>query len=307
MAYDAMAKSNWLEARRLLLGLWANGQSSDVAASLGQVEFKLEHFGASARFMAFALANVPPSEKPEFVERLQAGMQELRPRVVGLNVLVSEPGAEVAIDEEPLGVAPLAPETFADPGKHVLTAKKDGRTARAEVDAPAGGSAEVRLELGAVTEPTPGASVTTEASGTRLDDVPLALDPAGTGARPSIVPVVIGGAIVLGAVVTSVALRVAAANDYDRADSLQRQHGSRGCSEGSALMASCDAQASANESGDEKIDLSTLGFALGGAALVATGAYWFWPRASAPAQAARVRLRAHAGHSAAFVGLSCDF
>jgi len=301
-AYDEIAKGHWSEARRLLLGLWADSKSYDVAASLGQVDFKLGHFGSSACFMAYALSNVAPSEKPAFVERLQAGLRELRPHVAALHVIVNEAGAEVALDGESLGTSPLASEVFVDPGKRVLTAQKHDRSAKAEINAEAGSSVDVRLELNQATSPA------------LAPQPPAALKPAGTastnvpppGPAPSVLPVVVGGAVVVAAVVTGIALSVAADADYERAESLQSKNGVSGCATGSAAAADCKAQASANEEGDQNRNLSTLSFAIGGVALAATAAYWLWPRAPASA-AARVRFQATASASSGFVGLSYDF
>jgi hypothetical protein len=70
-AYAAMAKEDWRKAREILLTIWKTNKTYDVASSLGQVEFKLAHYGSAARFMAFALDHVAPSEKPEFIQRLK--------------------------------------------------------------------------------------------------------------------------------------------------------------------------------------------------------------------------------------------
>src|SRR5450432_1423101 len=62
-ALDAFRKGQWPDARRLLLALWSEAHSYDVAVTLVQTEYQLGHYAAAARYLEFALVNIPPTEK----------------------------------------------------------------------------------------------------------------------------------------------------------------------------------------------------------------------------------------------------
>jgi hypothetical protein len=305
-AYAAMAKEDWPTAREILLTIWKTSKTYDVASSLGQVEFKLAHYGSAARFMAFALEHVAPSEKPEFIQRLKNGLRELRLRVGAIRVAVNEPGAEIIVGDDVLGTSPLAQEVFLDPGKHVLIARKDGRIAKADVLAKAGEAFDVTMTLPAEPAPTSGLGFETSSVTPSADapGVANSVDPP----RPSIIPVVVGGAVVVASLATGIGLRISANGSYEDADDLRKQNGPYGCVSSSAAQADCDAQAEANRSGDSKANVSTVAFTIAGGALLATAAYWFWPRdTSARAGRANVRLLGSASPKRGFLGISYDF
>jgi len=308
-AYAAIAKEDWAKAREILLGLWTVNRTYDVASSLGQVEFKLRHYGSAARFMAFALANVAPSEKPEFVQRLRNGLRELRLKVGTLRVVVNEPGAELIFGDEVLGTSPLEQEVFLDAGSHVLTARKNGRTARADVSLKAGEGLDVTLTLppeGPPAPPVSGLGVETSPAVPRNSTT--APPTADRAHSPSLVPVVVGGAVVAASLATGVGLRISANGSYNDADDLRRKNGAEGCMSGAAPQADCDAQTEANRSGDSKANFSTVAFGVAGGALLATAAYWFWPRESSTLTSRpNARFHSSVSNSGGFIGVSCDF
>jgi len=127
-AHEAMQAKQWDEARLLLFDLWRRARTYDVAASLGQAEYWLKNYGAGARYIVFALENLPPGEDADTVRRLNAGLEELKKHVGAFQVVVDEPGAEVVLDSELVGTAPLASVVYVDPGPHRLEARLPGRT-----------------------------------------------------------------------------------------------------------------------------------------------------------------------------------
>lgn len=304
-AYAAIAKEDWPKAREILLEVWKTNKTYDVASSLGQVEFKLGHYASAARFMDLAIANVAPSEKPEFIQRLKSGMREVRLRVTSIRVTVNEPGAEVAIGAEVMGTSPLTREVFLDPGSHVITAEKDGRTAKANVVAKAGESFDLPLTLPAKAATAPTSGLDVDAPAVPSSEPPRA-EPSRE--RVSVVPVIVGGAVAAVSLATGIVLRVSAGGSYDDAEALRKQNGPDGCATGAAPKEDCEAQVDANGSGDTKTNASTVAFAVAGGALLATAAYWFWPRDSST-HASRPAARLHGGVDATggFLGISYDF
>ena len=59
-AHRAIAKKDWTAARELLLPLWADSPTYDVASSLALVEYQLGDYPMAARHLAFALEHVAP-------------------------------------------------------------------------------------------------------------------------------------------------------------------------------------------------------------------------------------------------------
>ncbi|HKY38436.1 MAG TPA: hypothetical protein VJN18_20980 [Polyangiaceae bacterium] len=287
-AYAAMAKEDWPKARELLLKVWNDKNTYDVAASLGQVEFKLEHHAAAARYMAFALANVAPSEKAEFIERLKKGLREVRLRVGSIRVAVNEPGAEIVAGDEVIGTSPLTQEVFLDPGRHVVIARKGERSAKADVLAKAGEGFEVTLSLPA--EPPPAAPT----SGLGVASPPSAgnaeAQPGDTGTtQRSVVPVLVGGGVAVVAVGLGIGFRVAAGSSQDRFEELRTKYGEEGCAGSASDSSDCAALADAVDSTDFRRNFSTASFVVAGAAAIGTAVYWFWPRSTDSAQAGRAR------------------
>ena len=119
-AHEEMAQQKWAEARRLLLEIWGEARTHDVAASLGQVEHRLGDPAAGAHYMALAVALAPPREKLETVQRYRAALAELKQKVATVHVTVTAADAELRVDGEP--VEPTADsELFLAPGEHTLS------------------------------------------------------------------------------------------------------------------------------------------------------------------------------------------
>lgn len=303
-AYDAMAQKDWATARELLLGMWSRNKTYDVASSLGQVEFQLQNYAAAARYMTFANANVPPSEKTEFIKKLEKGLREVRGRVGIVRITVNEPGAELSSAGVVLGQSPLTEEIFLDPGNHVIVATKDGRVAQRQVTAQRGESIEVSLTL-PPEEPASGLPPAPSPNAGAVSTSP----PASSAAAPSspdVLPAAIGGGLALAAVATGVGFRLSAASSYDDADALRRKNGPQGCANGTAAPADCAAQREANETGDKRVNMSTIAFGVAGAALVGTAVYWFWPRQS-ESESASPRVHGSIGQHGGFLSLSGNF
>src|SRR5690606_23929000 len=80
-ALEAKHEKNYEEARELLLELWEQAHTYDVAGTLGEVEHKLGNPAAAAQYFAFALAHLPPREKAETVEQLRRALRAMKEQV----------------------------------------------------------------------------------------------------------------------------------------------------------------------------------------------------------------------------------
>ncbi|MFZ5895017.1 MAG: tetratricopeptide repeat protein [Myxococcota bacterium] len=293
-ALEAMKNNQWAEARQLLLELWQKSRTFDVAASLGQCEFKLGQYAAGAEHMKFAVENAPPTEDPVFIERYNVALAELKKRVATLHVTVNQPTARISIDGA-LAETPTFPaELFVGPGPHTVTATVSGTESSRNIEAAAGASYDLEFVLSpprAITTPVP---VTPARDSAAPQNTPQATN-AGSG--PSVVPLVSGAAIAVTGLTLGIVETIRAADAKDRMSTLRDQTASAGSSACVApqtieLQAQCSQQYDAAGTYHRARNWAAAGFVVAGAATAFTLSYWFWPRStSQPAQGQASRVR----------------
>lgn len=165
-----------------------------LAGNLGEAELQVGRFRDAAEHVSIFLRE----DKGALSEDKKAGeawLKEAKKKIVTLKITVDEAGAEVLVDDKVIGVSPLPPEVYVDPGQHTIVARKG--TARVEVvdTYQAGWTRVMKLvpkEAGAV--PTPTAVPTTSSGAGRGES---------TGPRKELV---IGGAAVGGVLLVAGAI-----------------------------------------------------------------------------------------------------
>jgi hypothetical protein len=275
-AHEAIKAKKWNEARELLIDLWGRAQTYDVAASLGQVEYWLGNYASGARYVTFALQNIPPAEKPEMSEELEAALDELKTKLGTVRVLVSQAGAEVRVDGQVVGTSPLASSVYLDPGPHRFEALMAGARAEASLDAAAGQGYVVDLKLSAEPPATNVGPPPTQDPRAAHEAAPA--DGAG---KKSLIPLYVAGGVAVAALSTGIAFTVVASKTSDRIEALQRQVGEDGCS-GRTPPAACRELADEAEKRDSQKNISYASFAVAGAAVLGGAAYLLWPNDPAP-------------------------
>jgi hypothetical protein len=269
-AFELMNDKRWLEARRLLLDLWLKSKTYDVAASLGQVEYQLRNYSAGARYLAFALANVPPMEKPETVQRFKNAFAEIKKHVAVATITVRPVTAEVLVDGAAADNATLD-AVYLDPGLHKFEARTD-----------AGNATERTLELAAGETYIVDLHVnTTPANGVAGAQSDAANASSGTG-KPgtsdgaqeySLVPIYVGAGVTAIGVGLTVAFGVAAKSAKKEAGELRERVGAHGCRDGSALAADCSAASDAYDRQRRDATISKVGIGVTVAGGLATAGY----------------------------------
>jgi hypothetical protein len=291
-AQEAMGKGNWHEAKAILIDLWKKSQTFDVAASLGEVEYHLGHHDRAARYTAFALAHLPPKEKGATAQRIQAAFDELRPRVGTISIAVNEDAAEVVVDNEPIGRAPLSEPIFVNPGAHEIEARMQGRRVTKSVVVEAGTDVAVSLDLPdpVATSPLP-PPVSVDGQGIAPDR------PSTLAERPSSAPLYVLGALAAAGLGTGVVFHLVANANDDEFERLLKKYGDQGCAPPAAVpLRDCEAAKDEASEYDRNRTISTVSFVAGGAALLgAIGYYWLVMRGQnelGATERARLRLEA---------------
>jgi hypothetical protein len=276
-AQDLIDQEKWSEARDILLRLWKDVRTHDIAASLAQVEFNLSNFTVAAEYMTFALAHFPPGAKSEIRKRYLQGFDEIREHIGTVSVFVSHDGAEVTLDGRGIGRSPLANPIFVTPGTHVVEARLGGALAKQTVHVPVKQTKRVDLELvGNTFEPQSPPSAA-KAEPVRSTSAP----PVSTAHERDPVPLVVAGSAGAAALVGGIAfLLVADSKDDERARRVARLQGSNSCAKpirDPNLLRPCE---TISDLSSEEKTFNVLAYTSFGVAAVAAGAltYLLWPR-----------------------------
>jgi hypothetical protein len=281
-AHEAARSHNWLEARRILLGLWARAKTYDVAASLSEAEFGLGHNAASAQYMDYALRHVTPNESAATVANMKSALEKLRPKVGVVSIVTNDPSAMLSLDGAVLDYDREA-EIFVEPGAHVFQARSGDRTSTETLEAVAGTSQVLTLEL-----PQAGATPATA--------LPLALPPSSdtndTAASPRTIALLVGGALAVGGLGTGIGFGVSSNSSENDASDYRARVGSRGCASPSA-SSDCQALQDAVDSQRRKTHVANIGYGVAAVGLVTVGVALLWPRSNRvlSARASQLELR----------------
>jgi hypothetical protein len=278
------SQKRYEEAKQIMLELWAQNRSYDVATALGQSELKLGHYADAARYFAFAVAHCPPTEQTKQQEGMQRLLGEAQKHILTLELKANVAGAAVSVDGVEWATTPLESPVFLDPGMHIIAVRKDGYvTADRKLNAAAGATEtwDVTMQPDATKSLVAAGNVNGGASVNPFQEPPH--DAAGSKPNPWIL--VGGGVVTAAAVVTGIVFSSKASSAKDDAERRRSDLEPGACfSPTGALRDECNSIKDNADKSDRFRTYSTVGFVVAGAAAAGTLAYWFWPRSkSAPA------------------------
>jgi hypothetical protein len=228
-----------------------------ILYNLGVVSLELRDYASALDYFERYLVEGAASISPEQRSEVEQKIRDLSTHVAHVTVVVDLPGSEIAVDDRPVGVSPLAAPLRINAGARKISARASGRVPDVRVIELAGGDS-TRVELNLV---SPRAA-------TEITPPPSAEAPS----RP--IPWLAWGgtAVLTGAAVIVGLQAVAADNDYD--DQLATPGTSR------QSLDDADAKATRLSVAADVLGLGAL--ALGGYALYLT----IRPSESAPQSAA---------------------
>jgi tetratricopeptide (TPR) repeat protein len=124
----------------------------ETACNIGFVARRLDNWLEAAEHLATCLRDAPPPGTDQERDQRAAEVMELflASRHVGfLTFDVAPAGAEIFVDDRPVGRAPLREGVFVEPGAHVVRAEKSQKAARVTVTATEGAALPVHLRVAA--------------------------------------------------------------------------------------------------------------------------------------------------------------
>jgi len=282
-----MAAKDWPAAEAIFKKLWAEHATYDVASSLGQVEFREQKYRDAAEHFAFAVANYPPREKTENLERTKQFLNAAAKHVGKLHITVDRPGAEVRIDDEPIGTSPLPPDTYVEVGSHTVEARiADHTPAHQNITIAAGATQNVELKFtgaalisGIESPAAPPVASGLEGPGAPAVPVnPKSQDSSPGAIEPRTVVLWSGVGVTVAAATLGTIFAFKSSAAKSDADAHARQVGTGGCVAGTASAEACSALEHSLNDRNSASRVANASFAVSGVAALATvGIFFLWP------------------------------
>ncbi|WP_437606315.1 hypothetical protein WMF20_35760 [Sorangium sp. So ce834] len=283
------ARGDYERARVAYLAAWALQKRLQIAGNLAEAEMKLGRFREAAKHLAYYLREAPkeqPPPPPAEMKAAEALYAAARAQVGELSIATLENGAEILVDGEVVGVAPLPAPVFVEPGMHTVSARRGNRFGARQVRVDKGGAAAVEVELA---DGNLGASMTpprAEPQDSAAPEPPASAAPerpAG-GARLPVVPMVIGGALGVVGLGVGVGFTLAANAKGTEIDGPLRVGDGNRSACYQSRSAACARLGDAVDELDAFTSAAVVGYVVGGAAIAATAGYVLWSRSAGDSQ-----------------------
>lgn len=157
-------KKDFAKARVAFLQAYALKKHPAVLLNLAQSELRSGHEADAAKHFALYLRDYKDATDAER-QGAETGLTAAKALVAEVALDVDATGAEVYVDGDLEGQTPLPGPVFLAPGSHELLAKKEGKTAKSQVNASAGQSSSVSLKLAAAARPPAAGTVPAPSEG----------------------------------------------------------------------------------------------------------------------------------------------
>ncbi|XXY21799.1 hypothetical protein WME88_19475 [Sorangium sp. So ce216] len=275
------ARGDYERARVAYLAAWALQKRLQIVGNLAEAEMKLGRFRDAAEHLAHYLREAPKEQPPPPAAEIQSAealYAAARAQVGALSIATLENGAEILVDGEVVGVAPLPAPVFVEPGMHTVSARRGNRVGARQVRVDKGGAASVEVvlaegNLGASTTPPRAEPPHSAAPQPQASAAPER--PAG-GARLPVVPMVIGGALGVVGLGVGVGFTLAANAKATEIDGPLRVGDGNRSACYQSRSAACARLSDAVDQLDAFTSTAVVGYVVGGAAIAATAGYVLW-------------------------------
>jgi hypothetical protein len=153
-------KKDFAKARVAFLQAYALKKHPAVLLNLAQSELRSGHEADAAKHFAQYLREHKEATEAER-QGAETGLTAAKALVAEVALSVDTMGAEVYVDGDLEGQAPLPGSVYLAPGAHEIQARKDDNSATTQVNAAAGQSSNVALKLSAPNAPPVAGAATT--------------------------------------------------------------------------------------------------------------------------------------------------
>ncbi len=147
-------KKDFAKARVAFLQAYALKKHPSVLLNLAQSELRSGHEADAAKHFAQYLREHKDATDAER-QGAETGLTAAKALVAEVTLSVDTTGAEVYVDGDLEGQAPLPGSVYLAPGAHEIQVRKEGKSASSSVNAAAGQSSSVSLKLVAPSSSTP--------------------------------------------------------------------------------------------------------------------------------------------------------
>jgi hypothetical protein len=147
-------KKDFAKARVAFLQAYALKKHPAVLLNLAQSELRSGHEADAAKHFAQYLREHKDATDAER-QGAETGLTAAKALVGEVTLEVDSTGAEVYVDGDLEGQAPLPGSIYLSPGSHQIEARKDGKTASTTVNASAGQLSNVKLKMAAGSKQAP--------------------------------------------------------------------------------------------------------------------------------------------------------
>jgi hypothetical protein len=157
-ALQAMKEGRFADARDVWLRLWELERSRVAACNVGELSLRIGDMPRAAEFLTTCVQG-GAKEEPDAAARARdeehvLSLARARQAVGALSFRAAE-GAEITVDDRPVGRAPLDREVFVAPGSHRVRAELGEESGEVAVEVAAGAARRVVVPLEAPARPPP--------------------------------------------------------------------------------------------------------------------------------------------------------
>ncbi len=217
-------KKDFAKARVAFLQAYALKKHPAVLLNLAQSELRSAHEADAAKHFAQYLREHREASDSER-QGAETGLTAAKALVGEVALAVDANGAEVYVDGDLEGQAPLPGVLYLTPGAHQIQARKDGKTVSGDVNAAAGQSTSLSLSIARGPKPAAPLAGGAAAAQTSSEEVPPAEEPSSP--RQGFLPwlthtpgAMIGVGLTGAGVIGGGAFAFGAKSSYDAADSV---------------------------------------------------------------------------------------
>lgn len=144
----ALEAGDYARAEEALDAAFKLSPTFDVAVNLGIAEYQQKKFREAAEHLSWGLRNFPPSQTDEYKLKLNRMFEDAKGKVASLAIDVNVPGARIQINGAEAGTAPLDAAAYAEPGKCVIVATKEGyESTKIEIEIGEGLTKQISVKL----------------------------------------------------------------------------------------------------------------------------------------------------------------